>query len=282
MPSAPCIAPLLALAAPLLALGSLLLAPRVEVDAATGAVALEARGEPLGVVLEAIKARAPLSLIVDAALEARPVTVSGRFANARHAARAAALAAGGLAEESGGVLLIRRAARRGAGAGAGPGAGGTAPATVTVSAGPDGLLYAATLGFPVLVLRDAPEDATARARYESFEGRAGIGSISARDIEERAVREVLEARPALRAVLAKAGLALEVRGDIDTRAARVYVEPPSDLMYAEVLYAFRAPEDRRTWIAHLVFVIGARTQACERLVLFRSAAPEPPAHPPAR
>jgi hypothetical protein len=270
------------LLAPLLSVGAILAVPEVTVEPATGAVAVTATGEPLRAVLDALRRETGVQLIVDADVEPRAVTLSGRYVDARAAVRAAAQAARAATDEAGGIILVRRvrpgdtirggdpggadSPRDAFGAGA---AGRTSAAAVTLTVGRDGWWRApGALGYPVAVLHDRPEDATVTAALSGFEGKPGVGLISAHEIQERAVREYLEARPLYRAIIARAGAAIRVRDDIEQRWVRVYVEPGKDRMYAEVLYAQDALGGRSE-IVHMVFVMRASAAVCDLLVIFK-------------
>jgi len=256
--------------------GALRAAARVSVEAGTGAVTIEARGEPLGQVLTELRRVAGVQFMLDADLEAAAVTLTGRFADGRAALRALAIAAKSTVEEAGGITLMRRARAAGAApfgaAGAGASGGRAQPAAVTITVDAEGA-YAApgALDYPVIVLGDRPWHATITAAYAGFEDKAGIGLISAREVQERAVREYLESRPVYRRILERAGADISIRDDIEQRWARVYVEPDMDRMFVEVLYA-QTSRDGKPEIVHLVYFLKAQVARCDLLAIFKRPA----------
>ena len=260
-----------ALVVALLAAGTLLAAPRVTLDAATGEVEVSAAGEPLGEVLAALGREAGVKLIVDAEVEPRPVTLTGRFPSGAAAVRAAASAARATVEEAGGVILVRRA-REGAGAAAAP---------ITITAGPDGLFRCpGTLGYALAVLGDGPADATLTAAFAGFEHRQGIGLISAREVQERAMREYLEARHVYRRVLARALSPIVLSDAVEQRQVRVYVDPPRDRMYAELLFPQAGTSGESAELVHVIYLLKAQTGACEAVVFFKRRIDWTPPPPP--
>ena len=76
--------------------------------------------------------------------------------------------------------------------------------------------------YPVVLLRERPEDVSAKAALSRFETTPGTSLISAPDLKARTIREYLEARDVYRAIGERGGVALPLGPEIDERRVRIY------------------------------------------------------------
>jgi hypothetical protein len=239
--------------APLLALAALfvLAAPAradVSVSQEGGRVTVRARQAPVGEVLERL--RGSVNLIFDASVETR-VTLEIEGATPAEAVRRIAAAAGLEVEEAPGpVLLVKKPSHE-------------RPAAIVERGG---AVYAAPDAFPypVVVLRDAPEDVTEKARLSRFETTAGVSLVSAPDLKARVMREYLEERPIYRAIAARAGLDAPLGTSIDDRHVRIYFDQAEKRYYAEILLDASGRD-----LVHLVYTLAGERLTPVSLTIFR-------------
>jgi hypothetical protein len=189
--------------------------------------------------------------MIDATAEKRKVTIDARFAKVEAALDAVARAAKLEVIREGDVTLVRRPLAP------------AAPKVIETEAhrwrAPDLFTY------PVAVLRaDVPEDVTLGASLRGFEGRAGFGLVVEPTLKETTVRSYLEGRDAFREILRREKIDIDLRGDVDGRSVRIYVEPARKHFYSELTFSSGAE------VAHFVFRLDAE-QSCEALYIFTVA-----------
>lgn len=239
----------LALAAILLAAPAF--AGDLDVSTRDGKVTLRARDVPVNAVLERL--RGQVNLMFDAAVVTH-VTLSLEGVAPAEAVRRVAAAAGLEVEEAPGpVFLVRRPKR-------------AAPPPRIEERG--GVFFAKdAFDYPVILLRDRPDDVSAKAVLSRFERTPGVSLVSAPDLKARVLREYLEARDVYRAIGERAGLALPLGTDVDDRHARIYLAEADEVYFAEILLDAGGGKE----LVHLVYRLEAKRLTVRSLTIFRKA-----------
>ncbi|HVY62291.1 MAG TPA: hypothetical protein VHF22_11595, partial [Planctomycetota bacterium] len=134
---------------------------------------------------------------------------------------------------------------------------------------PEGLKDPQPPLYPITVYHDIPSDAPFRGEVSGFERRKGFGLSVETTLKERTVREYLESRDYYRAVLERAKLPLDLRGDVSARNVRIYLEADKNRYFAELL--FTSPAEPAPRVAHFVFLLDAGSEGCLGLYVFDSA-----------
>jgi hypothetical protein len=221
----------------------------LEVSADGGLVSVRARDVPASAVLERL--RGQVNLIFDASVETR-VTIALDRVEPAEAVRRVARAADLEVEEAPGPILLVRKRKRDA-----------PPGPAIEERG--GVFFAkGAFDYPVIVLRDRPEDVTEKAALSRFEATPGVSLVSAPDLKGRVLREYLEARDVYRAIGARAGVDLPLTADIDERHVRIYIAEPDGRYYAEILL-----DGDRQDLVHLVYRLEPERLHVRSLTLFR-------------
>jgi hypothetical protein len=236
----------------LLLFGAAARAGEIDVREKGGRLAIHAKDAPAGELLDRLRGR--VNLIFDAGIATR-VTLDMEGLAPADAVRRVAEAAGLIVEEVGDrtpIFLVRKPRP-------------AAPSLPPIEEKGGAFFAKQAFAYPVLVLRETPEDCREKEALSRFEATKGISLLSAPDLEARVIRDYLEAREIYRAIAERAGVPLPLGSGIDERHVRLYVDTENqDRAFAEILF-----DGERGELIHLVYELRGKTYAVVRLTMFR-------------